>query len=478
MRTRIASVILLGLVSAATVAGQQLPPPRPWTESAPQADIVPVAKVQPLAPTQLPPPSMVPTAPPLPPGISLPGTVPGMPPGVVPGMSPMMPEGAIPNMPFGLPSGDMHPDGPSGPESPEGSTYPLSRFWLTADYLHWWFRGNAAPPIITTGKTTDALPGVIGQTNTTIIGGNITDTASRDGIRLNFAFALEQSWLSSVEANFLYVPRRFTHFFVAQPNNVIIARPFFNEDTQSEDAFIVSSPGGVQGSVTATGITELWGGELNFRVRQMHSPGFFIHYLGGLRFAQLNDALRISEASTNDGSDPTRADILFRTDSFVSRNYFFGPQVGLELEWVTHEFSFNINGKLAAGLTQEDMYISGATQGETFSGRFLPPINFGFLTAPTNIGTFAQGRVGILGELGFTAAYQFTPNWRVAVGYTVLYWNRVLRANQQIDRTLNSTVSTNTGVASQLVGDFRPAFGFHESEFWAQGVNFTIEFRY
>jgi hypothetical protein len=229
----------------------------------------------------------------------------------------------------------------------------------------------------------------------------------------------------------------------------------------------------------ATGDTDLWGGEVNLRVRRLHRPGLSFVFLGGLRYLQLNDSLRIQETSTVATSNPAvRADILTRFDSFVSRNYFFGPQLGLEAEWIWHQFSCSIYGKIAVGMTQQDVSLLGFTQGQNFAGQPFAVVPTGFLVGPTNAGDYSQGRVGVLGELGFTFAYQLTPNWRVSVGYSRVMWNRVARAGGQIDRTLNPTQLTDTGIAGQLVGPIRPAFHLQETGFWAQGVNFTIEFRY
>ena len=63
-------------------------------------------------------------------------------------------------------------------------------------------------------------------------------------------------------------------------------------------------------------------------------------------------------------------------------------------------------------------------------------------------------------------------------GYTFLYIADVSRAGTGIDRAINiSQVPTAVG-PGPLVGVARPGYTFHETDFWAHGVNFGLELRY
>jgi hypothetical protein len=49
----------------------------------------------------------------------------------------------------------------------------------------------------------------------------------------------------------------------------------------------------------------------------------------------------------------------------------------------------------------------------------------------------------------------------------------------QIDRGINPTQNPSfNGVISQLIGPARPASSFHESDFWAQGLNLGVVIRF
>jgi hypothetical protein len=68
----------------------------------------------------------------------------------------------------------------------------------------------------------------------------------------------------------------------------------------------------------------------------------------------------------------------------------------------------------------------------------------------------------------------------VFAGYEILYWNRVVRPGDQIDHNVNlsqNAVLDPKGVGT-LVGPAQPAPLFNRSDFWAQGINLGLEYRY
>ncbi len=69
-----------------------------------------------------------------------------------------------------------------------------------------------------------------------------------------------------------------------------------------------------------------------------------------------------------------------------------------------------------------------------------------------------------------------TDSVRIYVGYTLLYWSNVVRPVDQIDFGINPTQLPTAAGPGTLVGPARPAFNFHETDFWAQGVNLGVMF--
>jgi hypothetical protein len=63
------------------------------------------------------------------------------------------------------------------------------------------------------------------------------------------------------------------------------------------------------------------------------------------------------------------------------------------------------------------------------------------------------------------------------MGYSFLYWSNVWRAGDQIDRVVDVTQIPNFAPPDvQPTGFARPGVPFRTSDFWAQGLNFGVEF--
>jgi len=100
----------------------------------------------------------------------------------------------------------------------------------------------------------------------------------------------------------------------------------------------------------------------------------------------------------------------------------------------------------------------------------------GLLALPTNIGTYSRDQFSVIPQIGFNVGRQLTNNFRVFVGYTFMYWSNVVRPGDQIDPVINPTQLPTAAGPGTLVGPARPAFAFHESSLWAQGVNVGMGF--
>jgi hypothetical protein len=52
-----------------------------------------------------------------------------------------------------------------------------------------------------------------------------------------------------------------------------------------------------------------------------------------------------------------------------------------------------------------------------------------------------------------------------------VYWNNVMLAGNQIDRSINPSQ-----LPGPVVGELRPLFNFQRTDFWAMGLNFGVEY--
>ena len=164
-------------------------------------------------------------------------------------------------------------------------------------------------------------------------------------------------------------------------------------------------------------------------------------------------------------------------DSFNARSQFFGGQVGVRSEFDHGPFYAEFTGKVGMGDSHESILVNGATTLVPAATGVPQVAPGGFLATATNSGRFVRDRFAVVPEVGINAGYQPCPLLRLFVGYTFLYWSDVVRAGDQIDRTVNLTAVPSSGTFGTLVGPARPTVPFRGTDFWAQGVTFGFELR-
>ena len=88
-----------------------------------------------------------------------------------------------------------------------------------------------------------------------------------------------------------------------------------------------------------------------------------------------------------------------------------------------------------------------------------------------------QSQFGVIPELNLNVGYRIRQNILLRVGYTVLYWNDVVRPGDVVTRSVNPGLvptlqSFGTGPANQ------PRAQINTTDFWMQGMNVGLEFRF
>jgi hypothetical protein len=129
---------------------------------------------------------------------------------------------------------------------------------------------------------------------------------------------------------------------------------------------------------------------------------------------------------------------------------------------------------LGLGVTKQRLIVNGQTIA-TQAGA-TTTTEGGFLAQRTNSGTFRDSRFTLLPQFDVSLGYQVTDTWRATVGYSLLYWDNVLRASEQVDTTINPGLLPPE--QNPLTGDLRPQTLMDDSGFLAHGINFGIERRY
>jgi hypothetical protein len=430
--------------------------------------------------------------------------------------SPYSPASAEPAAPTGSVLDGRLVSDPSGPSArSEAASNPPDCFWVRGEYLLWWIKNSQIPPLITTGAAgATALPGVLGQSDTSVLfGGSGVDNQTREGARVSAGFWLNDSHTVGIEGGYFFLGSRAVRFDDSSTGALgspVIARPFFDVISGIQNAQLVAFPGIARGEIHVSSSSRLQGAELNLDCCSDCSPcrdacanqachsaeaakynvchntccgcGYSVCLLGGLRYLQLDEGLDSTETSHVNPSLPGGAPLFGGStitviDQFDTHNYFYGAQVGARAEFSRGCVFVDVLAKVALGATHEVVDIQGATAITSPTGTtVVTPA--GLLALESNSGHFTRDRFAVVPEVGINIGYQITKCLRASVGYTFLYWSAVARPGDQVDLGLSGTrIPTDTRF-NPLAAATRPAVLLRDTDFWAQGINFSLEVRY
>lgn len=352
------------------------------------------------------------------------------------------------------------------------------RLYLRGEYLLWWIRPPRYPVLATTG--TVASQGRLGHPETVVLFGG--DTVAYDpfhGGRFTIGYWCDPCQKWGFEVTGFFLSQQSLKFVTDSSQYPIITRPFFNINDGLEDSEITAAPGIARGGLSINAPSRLWGIEPNLRRNLCCGCTWRLDGLVGFRYLELNESVQIVESVEVLQADDFRevGDQAIVFDQFATRNQFYGGQVGLDWEWRHNRWIVEFRTKLALGCTQQTITINGgqivtraAGGQETFVG--------GLLALPSNIGRFDRSRFSIVPELGINIGYQITDNLAAYVGYTFLYWTNVVRPGDQIDRVLDINQIPNFLPPTTPAPQRRPVVPFRDTNFWAQGMNVGLEYRY
>jgi hypothetical protein len=345
--------------------------------------------------------------------------------------------------------------------------------WAQGEYLLWWARGNDVPPLVTSGPQ-GTLPS-LGQPGTVVLfGDSDLGTDVRSGFKVTLGYWLFDCQRAGLEGSFLDLGRQTTRFAIASQEQPVLGRPFSNVQTGTSvpDVLLIAFPGILSGSVNAQGASEFQAAEALWRENLWRDCAGRIDFLLGYRYARLSDALSVNQTSqflTVFPAGTTKT--LF--DQFDTNNEFHGGQLGLALHERRCLWTLDLLLKVALGNTTALAVVDGATT-TTVPGVPAVTTRGGVLAQPTNIGRYRQDHCAVLPELGFTLGYDLTCRLRATFGYSLVYWSHVARSGDQIDFSVNPTQFP----PGPLTGPARPAFNFASTDYWTQGMNFGLEYRF
>jgi Putative beta barrel porin-7 (BBP7) len=269
-----------------------------------------------------------------------------------------------------------------------------------------------------------------------------------------------------------------------------LVRPFFDLNNRQESGFIVAAPGLATGEISGHAQANLWGGEINAWKNIYYSfPGTTgtVAMMAGFRYLSGDEEIQIGSVSVFDPNIspaspffPFAGNKLDVFDSFTTHNRFYGAQVGISGKcYLIDQFSIEGVFKLGLGVTSEDLNIEGG-QLRTFANGSTAVYQGGLLALPSNIGSFHRDKFAQVPELDFKMAYAVSKNLSLNGGFSTLYWSRIARAGQQIDREIDITqipnFPQNAGAIPTGLG--RPGVPFTQSDLWALGASLGLEFKW
>jgi hypothetical protein len=355
--------------------------------------------------------------------------------------------------------------------------------WADFDCLLWWLKPNQVDaPLVTSTRAPQDLGASItaaglSDPNTVVLFGQQSfRTDPQTGGRLRFGVALDTEGTQAIEAGGFYLPWQVERF-AAQSDangNPALALPFHQVfPTPVETAGIVAGTFDgriLHGAVLINNGTQMWGAEANcVKMVACTCVGEF-DVLAGVRYLYLEDYLTIDAATDPaDGGGATH-------DRFDVKNAFYGGQLGVRHVLECENWRVETNFKVAVGDTNQKLNISGASLLPLFAaGSTLPG---GFYTAASNLGNTTTNTFGFVSEVGINVGYKLTDNIQLTAGYTYLFWDRVMRSGNQIDRNLNPALNPAFSTITPTGGPASPQRQNAESSFWAQGVNVGVRFSF
>lgn len=360
-------------------------------------------------------------------------------------------------------------------------------YWVRAEWLLWDTSGMNLPALITTGPPSDA-PGALGQQGTQILfGAEEVNSCAVSGGRIRFGRWLGpcQSW--GIEGEYFSLENQTTQFIGSSRGSPVLARPFFDVLNGEETSLPIAAPNTSEGTVVATATSGFQGVGVSLRhtlcCKNLCYPGICqpctvpggnrVGVLAGYRYLRLDDNVSVIEGVTSlDQQEEDGSFVL--SDRFDTTNQFHGAEIGFVWELRRCRWSLELLSKLALGNTRSGIRVNGAT---TFlDSEDANEETGGLLAQRTNIGNYTRDRFAVVPQIGATLGYNLTCRLKFTVGYSLIYWSQVIRAGDVISLDVNSNLIPPE--VEPFTGPLRPQLVNCYTDYWAQGLNLGLDYRF
>jgi len=434
------------------------------------------------------------------------------------------------------------PNGPGGyPYRGHPGPYTV---WFNMEYLMWFQKAaQFGFPVVTSGSPVNgAIPGL---PDTQVLYGNKDVTFGlTNGVKLTGGMFFDPELRIGMEVSGFLLEQR-SQAFLAGSNltgGEVLGRPYIDPSQNLASSVVITSPNYAAGGIAVSTTSRTWGAEGNmvynlYRSSPVEPVGYVLSLLGGFRYAEHDGAVDIITRSTllNGASinylnqnymasqgTATNFQVISSTfdqivvqnttvsnttvqfqslDQFKATNRFYGVNLGLYQELTAGRWSLALTGKIALGVMDETVQISGGstliqnisnsttqsafdndgssfpTTTTSFNGQVRNSSTSGIQVQSNNAGKYHRDVFGAVPEGILTVNYRVSNCITLFAGYDVLYFNRVVQptalVNGQVNQALLPTSLTyGSGTNAPAVNVFK------ETDFWAQGVNIGLSIRY
>lgn len=348
--------------------------------------------------------------------------------------------------------------------------------WIRADYLRMWEKDGDVIPLITTSLGVPADPTrllTLDAAETRVVFGGEVNGDDVDGWRLEIGTWLDATATTGIMARYFESEERQYNFATSNDEFGFLGVPFFDDASDTEEAFNVVVPNELVGDVSVDITGQVDGFELLVRRIAQTGCNYRMDWLYGYRNFNLKEGLNLQANNLDVGSglNPVGTTIFFN-DDFQVDNEFHGFDLGLTGHSHQGMWSMDFLVKVAFGSMNHEVAVAGSQ-----TSTVPPNISFGnvggLFSQESNIGRHDESDFAVIPEINVNIGYALTSNLDFTFGYTWIYASDVVRVGQSIDRVVHSGFFGDLNPNSD-----RPGVVFDTSSYWLQALNFGITGRF
>jgi hypothetical protein len=400
-----------------------------------------------------------------------------------------------------------------GSAPPIWTPAPESRFYGGIEYLQWWVKdAPLSIPLVSTGPISSTHHGFLGgradvtSTDTTILygapysnskGGNTSQPfPGFAGTRLTFGYSLGNERRYAFEASgFALQSQSAGYAAYSDPSgSPIINIPVYNTVSYSpggrpgglppsEDGLPASLPsdpnrfdgnaGVFMGGVKISNSLQLLGAEATGVMSLYRGSNWEVSGLVGARYLDLSEAFNLTFESQG-VSGLYRGAVGSASDTFETKNQFYGAMLGLRGRYSSGRLSVDVSGRVALGASHQTEYVAGGYWQSRTTG--FSAGQEGVFAQPANAGRTSQESFAFVPDAQIKIGYAITPRLRATIGYDFLYYSNVLRPGDQLSHYIPKGQTFNQGGATPSTTS--PARYSETTDFFAHGFSVGLEYRF